>query len=238
MTIQQINHVDLAESRLANEFKNASNLIAYLRAMLKEADNIEQVLLDIINTRTVDNAEGVVLDIIGSIVGQSRYVDIGFQQPEVDLYFGFKGYPYSNSFGTLDDPLLGKRMISLKEFPSTTWILPDDTYRKFIRARITRNHTGSTPEDIISHVKFVFEAELIHLVEGAMKYYVSIGKILTQEEKSILRSNIMVKPVGVSVKYTTEFSSNFFAFSGVRGAKGFGSLSDPLVGGTLGNLIF
>lgn len=238
MSLTPIDHEQLAESRLATQFKEAVNLIAYIRALLSEANTLEQVFIDIIEKRWLDNAEGVQLDILGSIVGQSRYVDIGIQQPEVDLYFGFLGYPYSNSFGSLTDPLVGKRFIALSEFGSTTWILSDDTYRKFIKARITRNSTGCSVEDIISHVKFIFEAPLVHVYEADIGFYVSIGKILSQEEKSILESNIMVKPAGIPVKYVTEFDTNFFAFSGVRGANGFGSVNDPESGGTLGNLIF
>lgn len=243
MELEPTDHSKLAESRLASEFKYSLNLIAYVKILLSEANLLESTFIDVIEKRWLNNAKGKELDIIGEIVGQKRSIGVAIEQPKVDLYFGFAGYVYSNSFGSVNDPLLGKRFIGLDEFGDIAKVLSDEVYLKLIKARITRNYTTSSIEDIISHIKFIFGAELIQVKElninNGIAVHISIGKILSDDDKDILKSNIMVKPAGIPVVYTTEFDHNsFFAFTGVPGAKGFGSVNDPTPGGVMGNLIF
>ncbi len=71
-----IDHESLAVSRLATQFRESTNLINYIKALLTEADTLEQVIRDIIDKRWIDTAEGVQLDILGTIVQQSRIVDL------------------------------------------------------------------------------------------------------------------------------------------------------------------
>lgn len=72
----QIDHEELAISRLATQFRESTNLINYIKALLTEADTLEQVLMDVIDKRWIDTAEGIQLDILGTIVAQSRLVDL------------------------------------------------------------------------------------------------------------------------------------------------------------------
>lgn len=46
--IDIINHRDLAESRLATQFKESPNLIAYIRALIRENDELESVFQDLL----------------------------------------------------------------------------------------------------------------------------------------------------------------------------------------------
>lgn len=71
-----INHETLAISRLATQFRESTNFINYIKALLTEADTLEQVIRDVIDKRWIDTAEGVQLDILGTIVQQSRIVDL------------------------------------------------------------------------------------------------------------------------------------------------------------------
>ena len=80
-----IDHRALAESRLANQFKESPNLIAYIKALLRENDELETVFQDLLNDRYIDTAVGVNLDIVGEIVGQAR----DFTQTVNGLFFGF-----------------------------------------------------------------------------------------------------------------------------------------------------
>ena len=233
---EKIDHKELAISRLATQFRESTNLIAYIRALLIEADTLEQVFCDLLEKRWIDTAEGVQLDILGAIVGQSRE----FVDAEIFEYFGFFDNPQSQSFGTLTDAGIGGRFRFVEEPTTGIRQLTDDEYRKFIRARITRNSTKSTPEDIIAQLRFIFETPLILFADGDTMYEVSIGKILTLNEKSILKdTDIVPKTAGVQATYVTEFdSSNFFGFQGVPNSAGLGSLANPSQGGKFGNLIF
>lgn len=231
-----IDHKSLAISRLATQFKESTNLISYIRALLLEANSLEDVFCDLLEKRWIDTAEGVNLDILGSIVGQSRE----FIDAEIFDYFGFADNPQAQSFGSGIDASLGGRFKFVDEVTTGIRQLSDDEYRLFIKARISRNRTSSTPEDIISQIRYIFDSPLVLFVDGDTKYEISIGRKLGLNEKSILLdSNIVTKTAGVQASYVTEFdSNNFFGFQGLPNSLGLGSVSNPSQGGKLGNLIF
>lgn len=234
--MSSIEHKELAISRLATQFRESTNLISYIRTLLLEADNLEQVFCDLLEKRWIDTAEGVQLDILGSIVGQSRE----FIDAEIFDYFGFAINPVSQSFGTVTNPSVGGRFKFVDEITTGLRQLTDDEYRFFIKARIIRNSTSSTPEDIISQIRFIFDSPLVLFVDGDTKYEVSIGKKLSLNEKSILLdTDIVPKTAGVNASYVTEFDSNdFFGFQGVPNSNGLGSVNNLNQGGKFGNLIF
>jgi len=231
----QIDHKALAESRLATQFRESTNFINYIKTLLLEANTLEQVFIDILNERTLDNAIGVQLDILGAIVGQTRE----FIDAELFEYFGFAINAISQSFGDLSNPAIGGRFIAIDEPITGVRLLNDEEYRLFIRAKIINNSTSSTPEEIIAQIQFIFEADQVLFMDGDTEYQVSIGKILTLNEKSILlNTNVIPKTAGVNATYVTEYDfDDFFGFQGVPNSAGLGSVNDPLLGGKFGNLI-
>jgi len=230
-----IDHKSLAISRLATQFKESTNLINYIKALLLEANNLEEVFCDLLEKRWIDTAEGVNLDILGSIVGQSRE----FIDAEIFDYFGFFDNFQAQSFGSVVDTSIGGRFKFVDEVTTGIRQLSDDEYRLFIKASISRNRTSSTPEDIISQIRYIFNSPLVLFVDGDTKYEISIGRKLGLNEKSILiNTNIVPKTASVQASYVTEFdSNNFFGFQGLPNSLGLGSLSNPNQGGKLGNLI-
>lgn len=234
--MSSIDHKALAISRLATQFKESTNLISYIRALLLEANDLEEVFCDLLDKRWIDTAEGVNLDILGSIVGQSRE----FIDAEIFDYFGFADNPQAQSFGSVVDTSLGGRFKFIDEVTTGIRQLSDDEYRLFIKARISRNRTSSTPEDIIAQIRYIFNSPLVLFVDGNTKYEISIGRKLGLNEKSILlETDIVPKTAGVQASYVTEFdSNNFFGFQGLPNSLGLGSVSNPSQGGKLGNLIF
>lgn len=233
--MSSIDHKSLAISRLATQFKESTNLINYIRSLLIEANNLEEVFCDLLEKRWIDTAEGVNLDILGSIVGQSRE----FIDAEIFDYFGFADNPQAQSFGSVVDASLGGRFKFVDEVTTGIRQLTDDEYRLFIKARISRNRTSSTPEDIIAQIRYIFNSPLVLFVDGDTKYEISIGRKLGLNEKSILlNTDIVPKTAGVQATYVTEFdSNNFFGFQGLPNSLGLGSVSNPSQGGKLGNLI-
>jgi len=237
LTSTTIDHKSLAESRLATQYRDSLKLIAYIKALLHEANTLESVLRDLLEKRWIDTAVGVNLDILGSIVGQSRE----FIDAEVFDYFGFADNPIAQSFGTLSDIGIGGRFRALGEETQGIRLLTDDEYRIFIKARILRNSTSSTPEEIITQFRFLFDSPIIVIREGLKaSYEISIGRRLSLNEKSIIsQTNIVPKTAGVSVSYTTEFDSDdFFSFKTIPGSLGFGSVNNTELGGKFGQLIF
>jgi len=231
----EINHEELAISRLASEYKESVNLINYIKTLLLEAQTLEDVFQSLLTDRWLDTATGTTLDIIGSIVGESRK----FVDASDFFYFAYQGNAQADSFGSILDTGLGSRFRSVNEITTGFRYLTDDEYRVWIRARISKNSSHSTPEDIIGQISFLFDSQLIIFVDGNTLYEISIGKKLTTNEKFILTSGIVPKTAGVAAGYVTEFDINsFFALGNVPGNKGFGSLTNPAQGGKFGTLIF
>lgn len=233
--MNKIDHEELAISRLATQFRESTNLIAYLKTLLLEANNLEQVFCDLLEKRWIDTAEGVQLDILGSIVGQPRLI-VG---EELFGYFGFAVNLESGSFGSVIDLSLGNRFRSNSEPVTGNRELSDTEYRFFIRARISKNRTSSTPEDIINQIKFILGVEQVLFDDGDTEYSISVGKVLTSEEKSVLlNTDIVPKTAGVRVNYITQYNfDNFFGFEGMPNSAGLGSINNPSLGGQFGQLI-
>lgn len=234
--IDKINHEELAISRLATQFKKSTNLINYIKALLVEANTLEQVFYDLLEKRWIETAEGAQLDILGAIVGQSRE----FIDAEIFEYFGFFDNVQAQSLGSVSDASLGGRFKFIDEVTTGIRQLNDDEYRPFIRGRIARNGSSSTPEDIIAQIRYIFDSPLVLFVDGDTFYEVNIGRKLSLNEKAILSStNIIPKTTGVSVGYVTEFDSDdFFGFQGVPNSLGLGSINNSELGGKFGNLMF
>lgn len=231
----KINHEELAISRLATQFRESVNLIDNIKLLVSEDDLLESVICDVIEKRYLENATGVQLDIIGEIVGQTRELieSSGFD------YFGFNTALDATSFTDYNDNSLGGRFRGFGEATTGVRILSDVEYRSFIRARIAKNMTRSTPEDIISQLAFIFEVPLVIFVDGDTEYAVSIGKILSSNEKAILfNTDLIVKTAGVKANYVTMFDgSSYFGFQGVPDSDGMGTVDNTSLGGKFSTLI-
>tara|TARA_R110000851_G_scaffold96792_2_gene209945 strand:+ start:26946 stop:27650 length:705 start_codon:yes stop_codon:yes gene_type:complete len=230
-----IDHETLAVSRLATQFRESTNLITYIKTLLLEANDLEEVFRQLLEDRWIDTAEGIQLDILGSIVGQPREI-LG---EEILGYFGFAINFESGSLGSILNPSIGGVFRSNSEPVTENRVLSDPEYRVWIRARIAKNSTSSTPEDIINQIMFVIGANQVIFIDGNTEYSVSVGKVLTNEEKSILlNTDIIPKTAGVQVKYLTQYNyESFFGFEGIPNSAGLGSVSDPSLGGAFGQLI-
>lgn len=65
-------HVSLALSRLASQFKDSPKLNAMLSSLIAPANDVEGQLDDLANKRWIDTAEGLQLDGLGNIVVEPR----------------------------------------------------------------------------------------------------------------------------------------------------------------------
>lgn len=229
-----INHKELAKSRLATEYSESANLIAYIKALLVEADTLEGVIQDVIDKRWIDTATGVNLDIIGAIVGQPR----NLIDAAVLFYFGFAVNPGSQSLGKISDPSIGGRFRSILESTVGDRELTDEEYRLFIRARIIKNSITPTNPAMSSFLRFMFSAEQVLIIDGPMFYTVEIGKRLTANEKVfLLNTDLVPKVAGVGVGYLEYNAAKAFGFTGVATSLGFGSVQDSNIGGEFASII-
>jgi len=230
----QIDHNALAESRLATQFSESVNLIAYIKALLVEADTLEQVFQDLLEKRWIDTAEGVNLDIIGAIVGQSRILI----DASVLSYFGFSGAAGADSFGTLADTSIGARFKSINESTVGNRRLTDVEYRAFIKSRIIKNSIIPTIQEVTSFFRFLFNVSQVIVLDGPMRYTVQIGRVLTVNEKALLlNTDIAPKVAAVGVGYQEYDVAQAFGFAGVPISLGFGSVNNSSIGGKFASII-
>lgn len=68
----RIDHIAKALSRLPEQLKNSTVLIALLKALLAPAQEIEEMFYALLALKSIDDATGAQLDLIGKLVGQSR----------------------------------------------------------------------------------------------------------------------------------------------------------------------
>lgn len=232
-----------ARERFTEQFKDKPVFDRYVQLMIESSVETQLVLKDLMQKRSIDTAEGAQLDIIGDIVGQPRtLLDTALLK-----YFAFDGYPDAQSYGDLNNNALGGYYYSLGDALAGNTLLNDEQYRLFIKAKILKNKTNATPNDFLEFVGFVFGTSLNNvIVEGDAEFTILVGKELNSFERALLTytTNIdgydvpfMPKPVGVRINFGQFPSNNFFGFTGVPGAKGYGDLNDPSLGGKFATLI-
>ena len=223
-------YLEEARGRVTEQFIGAPVFDKYLQLLIADSLELQLVLKDLMEKRGLETATGVQLDIIGNIVGQPRVL------VDADLltFFGFQLNWNAGSYGTIYDPEVGSVWWDGKAKMTGNITLNDDLYRLIIKAKIAKNVTNATPEDIMRFANFIFGTGGSTIVsEGGAKFIILIGRVLTRQEIGLLRyinrhasyeSKIFPKPVGVGIGYGSFDYDSFFAFQGVPNARGYGSL--------------
>lgn len=231
--------LNVARSRVTEQFKNKRVYDKYLQLLLSGKVELQNVVKDTMQLRSIDTAVGAQLDVIGEIVGRPR----GLVTSDIFYYFGFDGAPQGESFSSTTDPTVGGQWYSLDAPVGISREPSDEEYRLILKAKIIKNRTIARPEDVIDAYKFLFGASQVTIEETApAEVRIGIGKILTNVERGLLfdlggAGQLLPKPVGVSYEYTEFQAGRVFATDGFPGAQGTGDLNDPSVGGFLSNLI-
>ena len=225
-----------AREGVTQQFKEKIVFDKYLQLILQGVGEVQDVVKDLLQKRSIDEATGENLDIIGRIVGQPRELI----SLDVYNYFAFKGYPNGETYGDLFDPSVGGVFYTGGTPTGGNYSLDDETYRLFIRSKILKNRTASTPEELITFLNYLFGDEIpLYLKEtGHAHLTIYFGRQLSSLETNLLSfisyelgypSKLIPITIGVGVEYAYFDSNNFFAFQGVPNAKGFGDV-DATVG--------
>lgn len=224
-------HLEIARERVSEQFKNKEVFDKFLQILVAGDNDIQETLKQVMQLRSIDTATGVQLDNLGELVGQPR------ELLEADLYeyFGFQGAVNAQSMGTTQDVTIGGLFYSYGTPFGGNVLLDDETYRKFIKAKILKNTTASTPEEFIAVINAIFQTEVSALVaEGDASVTLLFGRQLTPFERALLNyvsttqgypSRLIPKTVGVRINYGEFQAGKYFGFQGAPGAMGFGELS-------------
>lgn len=237
-----LDYLQEARERYTEQFKDKEVFDKYVQLLLAENIELQEVYRQLMQERSIDTAVGAQLDLIGEIVGQPReLIDTALLE-----YFAFDGYPDAQSYGDLNDTSVGGFYYSLGDPLVGNTLLNDEQYRLFIKAKIIKNNTNVTPNQMLKFISFVFGVNVNNIVaEGQAEFTLLIGKELNSFERALLAyvsyaqgypSRFIPKPIGVRVNYGQFNQDNFFGFQGAPNAKGYGDLSNLSLGGKFAKL--
>lgn len=231
-----INEFDLKEYKeeayglITEQFRDKDVFKRYLDLLLSPSEEIQFVAKDLMQKRSIDTSEGVQLDMIGAIVGQRRTLI----DADLLVFFGFLGEVQAGSYGSVSIPGVGSVWRSSDSALVGNITLEDDLYRILIKAKIVKNVTSATPEEIMNFANFIFSTSGSTLIyEGDAKFHLLVGRLLTRSEIGLLRyinrdasyrSRLFPKPIGVGYELGSFNYEAFFAFKGIPNAKGYGEV--------------
>ena len=229
-----------ARDRYTLGFQDKPVFDKLIQIFTQELGEIQDVLKELKQERTLEEAEGTQLDILGRILGQPRIlVDVDFLE-----FFGMVGNPRSSEMGDLFSNS-GGMFFDLNERMQGSVSLDDETYRIILRAKIAKNSTRATPEDLMWYLNYVFGTDATFAAESNAVVIALISENLTPQQVLLLSYvnregsydvTLFPKPIGVAVEYGFYDPSNFFGFEDMTDSKGLGDLTDPDVGGLFSGL--
>ena len=197
---------ELSKRRYTSQFENKPNFSAWMRVLLSEPQEAQEIALSLLTLFDIDKSFGKQLDNIGDIVGQPREL-VGL---ETYGFFGFEKDASALSFGSVGNGD-GGYFYSLKDTSSGIVKLKDNLYRNMLKVKIISNNTGVTPEDLIEATKILFEVNDVILEEiGNASYTLSLGSRAWSDphhtnfpnfDETVLAKKFLPKPLGVSVKF-------------------------------------
>lgn len=226
-----IDYTEEARTRVTEQFKNKQVFDRYLQLLTKAQIDLENTFKDLLQLRDIDTATGAQLDIIGRIVGQDR------ELIAADLYdfFGMIGALNAFPMGDVNNPDIGGIFYSFGIDLGGNVELDDETYRSFIRAKIFKNITNSTPEQFITAIKLIFGLNQVAIIQdGDGVAVVLLGGQLTNLQRVLLTyvsysqgypSRLVPKTVGVRINFGEYLPNQYFGFQDSPGALGFGEES-------------
>lgn len=146
-----MDHVGQAKSRVIQQYRNAPKFLEWIASCPRIAnDELEEVLLELINSYDVDTAVGAQLDVIGRVVGVVRPI-VKYSDYKVFGYYGNDSYV---NYGVA--PYIGKN-------DQQETLVSDEFYRVLVKAKIARNISDATLDSIIQLAEFVTGIKVYNL---------------------------------------------------------------------------
>lgn len=141
---------EVAAKMLMMQYKEAPNLIKYSGCIMMQVDELVKAIEDTINLRYLADAFGQQLDVIGEIVGMARIIPGAAALG----YFGFYDETLAArpSIGDVAYPAIGGVYRSEGDRTSTDFRMNDVQYKQAIYAKILKNDSACTVDDVIEWI--------------------------------------------------------------------------------------
>lgn len=182
-------YVDL----ITSEHQGKPKFEGVVRALTAGFSDNGEAVLDFVNKFDLDQAVGSQLDDIGLWVGVSRRLPV----PIIGVYFAWNDTALtgwgSGIWRGPFDPVTG------------LYSLPDDIYRKLIRARIAANQWDGTIPGAIAIWALVFDGGQTIIIQDNQNMTMVVGFVgpaLSAVEQALLTGGyVALKPSGVRISY-------------------------------------
>lgn len=186
--------VQVALDRLAHQYRESPKLQAVVELLVGQVVELRDAILTLEPLRKIDTAEGDGLDGIGEILGQPREVWGLIALDFFGLHDGAGGAA-ADGFGNLSDATAGLRFRSVNESETQNALLGDAEYRRLLDAKILRNYTRATPEDMIASVQAVLgeSTEVVFARTGMAAATLTVQRVLSAEELALLNSDVGIR---------------------------------------------
>lgn len=204
-SIATIDHAALGTSRILEQFRESPKFNAFVAGILALSQDVEACLQQMQSLADIDQMAGTNLDVIGIIVGVSRIV------PDVVslTWFGFADTgTWATVFGEEGQPGVGGRFYEEGESIFSTTLLQDPEYRLILKARIVKNNTACTPEDIIAGMRYIFNCPDIKYSDCCtpgyagprLSFSLAVGREIYAYEQAIITVlDILPRPAGMNI---------------------------------------
>jgi len=118
------------------------------------------------------------------------------------------------------------RYIGLGESTTGSRVLTDDEYKLFIRARIAKNHSRGTINEVVDAALFITGADDVELIDGVSEATMQLvfDELLDNNLKVFLSNNDLIpKAAGVKLDLIEYDGNNAFGYAGANNgnAKGY-----------------
>lgn len=206
--------------RLSSQYTSSPKLVAMLHALTAFSQEIGQTLYKMLEQTHINTATGPSLDTLGIILGANRHVPTLLPI----RYFGFDDTPRVLGF---DTGLFYEEGASLKGVGN----LPDETYRRLLRARIICNTMHGTCEDLIALMQHMLPPTIPFYIEdlGCGAASVVFPVSLPENVVALLQGvNFLPRILGARLTLGPHFTpTHVFGFTDTPHAKGFGDEKEP-----------
>lgn len=178
---------------ITSEHSDKPIYIATLTALLQPAVYIYDQVGGLPEKFDLDTAVGAQLDVVGEWVGRSRFIGI----PLTGVYFAWDdtvqtGWDSGVWQGQFDPD-------------SGLTILPDDSYRRLLKAKIAANHWDGTIPGAYAAWEEVFDGDSIIVIQDNQDMSMTVGIAGDQldivSQALLINGYIPLKPEGVRVNY-------------------------------------
>ena len=215
-----------ALDRITEQFRDKPVFQKYLSLLLSGSTEALAVVKDLMQMRSLDTAVGEQLDVLGRIVGQDRVL-VG---ADTFKYFGFDGAIAASTYGSSFNDAIGGYWYSYGKPEGGNIKLNDAQYRLFIKAKIKKNTSVATVEDVLDFLSFVFDLRSFVVYSEAGAAIIRVSRRLSAFERSLVNyvgedgGYFIPRPLGVKLEIQEPESGGTLGFLGTPFALGMVSL--------------